>query len=128
MDVDDDDKNAYTVVRQNFKWHLGLSVRDFRYAGRIANVESDAMFNATGQPDYLELIRRLHIRVRGDGVNQVFYMERLVWEAICTLAARKTQSNAISQTTLWERPTQTLYGVPVRTLDAMAINETAATT
>jgi len=116
----------YKVKRQLFQWHVGLTVRDFRYAGRIANIESDAMFASSGQPDYLELVRRLHIRVRNGGVRQTWYMDRLTFEMLNVCASRKTQNNAIRSDTLFERPVQTLYGIPVRILDALEVNETEA--
>lgn len=116
----------YKVKRQLFQWNVGLTVRDFRYAGRIANVEADHMFDATGQPDYLELVRRLAIRVRNSGVRQTWYMDRQCFEMLNVCASRKTQSNAIRSETLFERPIQSLYGVPVRIVDALETNETAA--
>jgi len=123
---EDTTNGKFKVRRQLFQWHIGLTVRDFRYAGRIANIESDAMFATTGQPDYLELVRRLHIRVRNAGVNQVWYMDRLTWEMLNVVASRKTQANAIRSETLFERPIQTLYGIPVRVLDALNVDETEA--
>ena len=117
----------YELMVQLFQWELGLSVKDFRYTGRISNIESDAMFAATGQPDYLELLRRLVIRVKDAGVTQVLYMDKLTLEMINVLCGRKTQSNAIRTETLFERKITTILGIPVRTLDAMNVNETATT-
>lgn len=113
----------YKLMRQLFQWELGLTVKDFRYAGRISNIESDAMFHPTGQPDYLELVRRLCIRVRSEGVRQVFYMDRLTLEMLNVVAGRLTQSNAIRQEELFGRKITSLFGVPVRTLDCMSVNE-----
>lgn len=124
--TEDTTNGKFKVMRQLFQWHIGLTVRDFRFAGRIANIESDAMFAATGQPDYLELVRRLHVRVRTAGVSPVWYMDRMTFEMLHVVASRKTQSNAIRQDTLFERPVQTLYGYPVRLLDAMETDEAEA--
>ena len=54
-------------------------------------------------------------------------MDRLTFEMLNVVAGRKTQANAIQSQTLFERPIQTLYGIPVRIIDAMATNETATT-
>lgn len=125
---EDTTDGKYKVKRQLFQWNIGLTVRDFRFAGRIANIESDAMFAASGQPDYLELVRRLHIRVRNGGVRQTWYMDRLVFEMLNVCASRKTQENAIRPDTLFDRPIQTLYGIPVRIVDALEANESEAVT
>jgi hypothetical protein len=117
----------YKVVRQLFSWDIGLAVKDFRFAGRISNIESDAMFGATGMPDYLELLRRLSIRVRSAGVRQCLYMPKLVLEMLNVLAGRLTQENAVRTEDLFGRKITSVMGIPVRTLDCMNIDETATT-
>lgn len=125
--VQDAANGYYEVKRQLFQWNIGASVRDFRFCGRISNIESDYMFATTGQPDYLELVRRLAIRVRAGGVKQTWYMDRLTFEMLNVCASRKTQANAIQSVSLFERPIQSLYGIPVRILDCMSVNESATT-
>lgn len=117
----------YKLVVQQFSWEIGLAVRDFRYAGRISNIESDKMFETSGQPDYLELLRRLMCRVNSDGVNQAFYMDKQTLEMIQVLCGRKTAENAVRFEQLFDRKVTTLFGVPVRTLACMNTNETATT-
>lgn len=117
----------YKLVVQQFSWEIGLAVKDFRYAGRISNIESEAMFAATGMPDYLELLRRLMCRVESDGVNQAWYMDKLCFEMIQVLCGRKTQANAIRSEQLFERKVTTLFGIPVRVMSAMNVNEDATT-
>ena len=121
--VDASNGGTYEAYRQYFNWTLGLDVRDYRYAGRIANIESDYMLATSGQPDYVELVNQLVARVRGDGVRQVFYMHKRTWEDLRILLARKTMTNAIQKKDVMERPTQTLYDIPVRFCDAMNVNE-----
>lgn len=125
--TEDSAGGKYKVVRQHFQWDLGLSVKDFRYCGRISNIESDYFLAATGMPDYLELTRRLIGRVRSSGVRQVFYMDRLTFEAFGVWCSRKTQDNAIKTEDLFGRKVNTIMGIPVRILDALATNETATT-
>lgn len=38
-----DGSNTYFVYREEFRWHLGLSVRDWRYVSRVANIESSLL-------------------------------------------------------------------------------------
>lgn len=118
---------TYTVKRQYLSWVLGLDVRDYRYGGRLANIQADKMFNTTNVPEYLEILRRLLARVRSDGVRHVWYMDKLTWEAVQVWLARKTMSNAVAFKDLQERPTETLFGIPVRTCDALNTNESLVT-
>lgn len=112
----------YEVLRQLFSWDFGLSVPDFRYGGRIANIERDNMM-AAGQPDYILLLQRLVSRVKSGSVRQVLYMEKIVWENIQTLFYAKTMGNAIKYGDLEQRKPTTILGVPVRICDAMEIDE-----
>jgi hypothetical protein len=127
VQVEDSVGGSYEVVRQRFSWDMGLAVKDFRFCGRISNIESDYFLTATGMPDYLELLRRLMCRVRSNGVRQVFYMDRLTLEAVGVWCSRKTQDNAIRKEDLFGRKVDTIMGIPVRILDALATNETATT-
>lgn len=112
-------------MRQTLSWDLGLSVKDYRYGGRLANLELDCMYAASGQPDYVELIRRLITRVKNSGmVRQCLYMEPQVWEAFQTLFYRKTQGNAVTYGDVLQHQAPTLMGIPVRLPDALETNET----
>jgi len=122
-----DTTKTYEAYRQYLEWSLGLDVRDYRYGGRIANIQADEMFDTSGVPEYVEILRRLVTRTRSDGVKQVFYMDKLTWEAVGVWLARKTMTNAIGFKDLQERPTETLFGIPVRIADALNTNETAVT-
>ncbi len=115
---------TYEAYRQYLYWQLGLDVRDYRYGGRLANLQADEMFDTSGVPEYVELLRRLVSRVRSEGVKQVWYMDKLTWEAVGIWLSRKTMLNAMGFKDLQERPTHTLFGIPVRTLDALNVNET----
>jgi len=124
-DASDANSGIYEVMRQTLSWDLGLSVKDYRYGGRLANLELDYMYTTTGQPDYVELIRRLITRVKNSGmVRQALYMEPQVWEAFQTLFYRKTQGNAVTYGDVLQRQAPTLMGIPVRLPEALETNET----
>jgi len=125
--VDSVNGGTYEVNRQYLEWQLGLDVRDYRYAGRLANIQSDEMFDTSGVPNYWELLRRLTTRVRSDGVRQVFYMDKLTWEAVCVWADRKTSANAVQFGDLNAGIPHKLFGITVRECDALNTNETEVT-
>ncbi len=118
-----DSTKSLEMMRQYLKWTLGLDVCDYRYGGRMCNIQLDEMLDTSGVPDYIEMLRRMCNRVRANGVKQCFYMDKQVLENIDVLLARKTQSNALKREQLMDRNVQTLFGIPVRLSDAMATNE-----
>jgi len=116
---------TYAAYVQYIYWTLGLAVRDPRYAGRIANIQRDDILNGTDKgASYIELIDRLSMRVYDDqGVKQAWYMDKGVWESVCTLFSRMTRANAISFQNVEGRKERKLFGIPVRLQDAMRVNE-----
>lgn len=125
VDTEDSNGGRLQVYRQFLSWTMGLSVRDYRYGGRIMNLEADHMLDASGQPDYIELIHRLVSRVKnGGGVRQALYMSPIVWEYVQTLFYRKTQGNAIAYRDIEQRKAvPTLLSIPVRRCDALETDE-----
>lgn len=109
---------------QELNWNLGLNVKDFRYGGRIANIELDKAFDASGVPDYVELLMRLQSRVKQEGVTTRFYMSRLAFEALETQFYRKTMGNAVQYADMAQRMPASIRGIPVGLCDAMELNET----
>lgn len=133
VDIADPDAGAdatYEAYLQYFYWELGLAVRDYRYAGRIANIQRDDMLNGTDKgASYLEIIDRLAQRVLDDnGVKQAWYMDKQMWENICVLFTRMTRANAITFAQVEGRKERKLFGIPVRIQDAMKINEAKVAT
>lgn len=125
--VTDPDKGGdatYEVYMQYLYWSLGLAVRDYRYGGRICNIQRDDMLNGTDKGQaYIELIDRLSTRVHDQGVRQAFYMDKLMWERIRILFSRMTRANAISFENVEGRKENRLFGIPVRIQDCMKVNE-----
>ena len=137
-DVPDPNKGGdatYEAYSQYIYWQLGLAVRDFRYGGRIANIQRDDMLDhANGeQPKiaaqrYIELIDRLSTRVHDGGVKQAWYMDKLMWEKVRTLFSRVTRDNAITFAQVGERKEKQLFGIPVRIQECMKVNEAKVAT
>ena len=72
---------------------------------------------------YVELIDRLSQRVLDDDVKQCFYMDKQMWEKVCVLFSRLTRGNAITFQHVEARKEKRLYGIPVRIMDPMKVNE-----
>ena len=118
---------TYEAYLQYLYWTIGLAVRDYRYGGRICNIQRDKMLTAGKEANYVELIDRLTQRVLDDDVKQAIYMDKLMWENVCTCFSRLTRANAITFQHVEGRKEKRLFGIPVRIQDAMKINEAEVT-
>ena len=114
---------TYEAYLQYIYWTLGLAVRDYRYGGRICNIQRDLMLTKGYEASYVELIDRLSQRVLDDDVKQCFYMDKQMWEKVCVLFSRLTRGNAITFQHVEARKEKRLYGIPVRIMDPMKVNE-----
>lgn len=125
-DVTDPDAGGdatYEAYLQYIYWTLGLAVRDYRYGGRICNIQRDHLLDKGYEGSYVELIDRLSQRVLDDDVKQAFYMDKLMWEKVCVLFSRLTRANAITFQHIEGRKEKRLFGIPVRIMDPMKVNE-----
>lgn len=58
----DDKGNPYFVLEEMFRWHIGMSVRDWRYNVRIANIDVEAVRNGTVK--LYDLMRQAYYRLQ----------------------------------------------------------------
>lgn len=77
-------KGLYEIYRTHYKWDVGLTVRDWRYIVRIANIDvGDLTKDATTGADLPDLmsqaIEKLHSQNRG---KPVFYMNKTLRSAL----------------------------------------------
>lgn len=62
----DGDGNTYFVYREDFRWHMGLTVRDWRYVVRIANIDvSDLTTDATAGANLINLMTEAYYKHYG---------------------------------------------------------------
>lgn len=127
-DTDDapDGSGEYQIYRTHYKWDAGLTVRDWRYIVRIANINEAALTNdaATGAnlPDLM--FDALELLPEFMSVRPAFYMTRT-----CRSFLRKQFSSAVKQSTLdfenvGGRRTAFFQETPVRRVDQLAVDET----
>ena len=110
---------------QEMNWYAGLNIRDFRFCGRIANINIATDPGSNGATDITKLVRKLVTRAKSTGVTQRLYMARLVFEAIAEQFEKKTQGNAVKYADLEQKKDATLMGIPVAFCDCMNGDEAA---
>ena len=124
------------AYRTHYRWDAGLSVRDWRYVVRIANIDKSALMRtyasgtfSTGAilPDLMYQAVRLVPNLSMGRPS--FYMSR----DIATWVSRQTAAMANASTITQDdvggngRFTERFQGIPMRRVDALAADEAALT-
>ena len=139
IDAFDGSNNRYRALADIWKWKCGLSLRDWRYVVRIANVDISDLVGLTGTQAltastnliYLMLQAMNTIPFMGKG-TPVFYASRKVKAVLMRMALDKS----VNATGLAVAAGQfgapgvarveaelTFFGIPVRTVDALVETE-----
>lgn len=134
--VTDGSGNAYYVKEELFRWHVGLSVRDWRYNVRIANIDvsnlkldpGDLANDDTNVSVY-DLMRKAYWKLqsrRVPGGRQVIYCNRDVMEALDALSTNSGGSDSFVRLRPMEiqgKEVLTYRGIPIRETDALLNTE-----
>lgn len=135
----DSNNNTYQAYRDHFKWELGLTVRDWRYVVRLANIDV-TLLNSVNAANILNgLVRGLRRlptsgarasavqdsdapSIRDSMGRVVIYCNRVVSTYLDLQAMNKT--NVLLQMREFEGHVVTTFrGIPVRTVDAILNTE-----
>jgi hypothetical protein len=118
-------KGTYEIYRTHYKWDVGLTVRDWRYVVRIANIDvSDLTKDASGSSaDIVDLMAQslelLHTQGRG---RPVFYCNRTI-KSFLRRQIKNSNNVLISTQEVAGKHVMMFDGVPVRTVDAITSAE-----
>lgn len=113
----------YQGYRSHYKWDNGLTLRDWRYVVRIANIDVSDLSVAGSAANIVTLmIKALH-RIPNRGMGKpVFYMNRTVGQAL-DLQSLDKASLAISVKETEGEWWTAFRGVPIRETDAILETE-----
>jgi hypothetical protein len=133
--VNDANNNVFQGYRTHFKWDCGLTVRDWRFVVRIANINvtSGAVTTANLVNHLITAVNKLpFISAAGNSpppggtkpgqVNTVFYVNRTVRAALDQQAMAKT-NNFLTIETRDSKPYTAFRGIPIRICDQLTNNE-----
>lgn len=143
LDAFDDNDRPYRALGELYTWHMGLTVRDWRYNVRIANIEVSDLANAgltagatqalTAATNLVRLFVQALRKLPHAGMGKtVAYANREVTTALHLLALERSSSavafyeNAANQFGQVNTELR-VFGVPVRQVDAILSTETALT-
>lgn len=117
------------VMREQFTWDLGLSVRDWRYVTRVANIDVSDM--RAGSVKLYDFLRTAYYKLqqrRVAGGRAAIYCNRDVLEALDKLATNAGAADNFVRLRMMEvegKEVQSYRGIPVRETDALVNNEAA---
>ncbi|HET6197368.1 MAG TPA: hypothetical protein VFE12_16525, partial [Acetobacteraceae bacterium] len=135
----DANNNTYQGYRTHFKWDCGLTVRDWRYVVRIANINVTAGAVTTSNliNTLITAVNKLpFVSAAGNSpppggtkpgqVNTAFYCNRTVRAALDIQAMAKT-NNFLTIETRDSKPYTAFRGIPIRICDQITNSESNVT-
>ena len=121
------DGSILDVVREKFQWDIGLSVRDYRYVSRIANIDvSDVK---AGNVKLYDFMRKAYYKLkqrRVMGGRAAIYLNTDMLEALDALATNGGTTDNFVRLTRKEiegEEVLTYRGIPLRESDALLNTE-----
>jgi hypothetical protein len=141
--VQDASGNTYQAYRDHFKWEIGLTLRDWRYTARIANIDVTQLTGISAANLINLIVRGLYRlptapanataiqssdtpEVRANMGRVVLYCNRIIRTYLDLQAMNKT--NVLLRLEEFNGKVVTTFrGIPVRTCDAILNNEAQVT-
>jgi hypothetical protein len=113
------------AYRTHYRWDCGLTVRDWRYIVRIANIELSALTkNAASGADIIDLMAQAEEKIPSLSMGRpVFYMSRTLKSYLRRQIANKVAASTLTMEQVAGKHIVTFDGIPVRRCDALAGNE-----
>lgn len=121
----------YQIYRDHFKWSCGLSVRDWRYNVRLANLESDAASGSridasdtTLNNFIMKLIEAQERQFsQSGGGRTVIYANRYVRMALRKAVMQKIAGSTLTMENVGGKEVLMFMGMPVRLVDQLLRTE-----
>jgi len=126
--VSDANSQQFDAYVTKYGWDPGMSVRDWRYAVRIANVDVPALKSGTGAADLVTLMikaRNLIPRNRA-GIRLAFYCREEVFTRLELQLVAKTNA-VLSWRELQGQQVLSFGDIPIRKVDALLATEAKVT-
>lgn len=119
------------AYRSHYRFDCGLTVRDWRYVVRIANIDKSSLAadpttaGSANLPDLMfEAIERIPNLTLG---RAAFYMSRGVRTKLRQQSAKEVKNSTLTIEQLGGVPVMSFHGIPIRRSDALAADEALVT-
>jgi len=113
------------AYRTHYRWDVGLTVRDWRYAVRICNIDiSDLTKTGTTGADLIDLLTQALELVQDLNMGRpAFYCNRTIKSFLRRQIANKVASSTLQMEMVAGKHVLTFDGVPVRRTDSILSTE-----
>lgn len=113
------------AYRTHYRFDAGLSVRDWRYIVRIANIDKSTLTkDASAGADLIDLLTRAQELIPNLNAGRaVYYMSRDMRSFLRRQMSNKTLNSTISLETIGGRKVLAFNEIPVKRCDALAADE-----
>lgn len=119
------------AYRTHYRWDCGLTIRDWRYVVRIANIDQTTIQNGplvTGAPDIVNLMMRAIERIPTLGMGRAaFYCNRSISAYLRAQIVDKVKQSTLTMDTVAGKRVLAFDGIPVRRVDALRFDEAPLT-
>lgn len=123
--VKDENGKSYQAYVDHFSWDIGLSIRNYRTSGRIANIDVTKL----GQEDGIDLIEamiklyhRCKKHAKTSSAKLVWYVNETI-ETYLHLQARKDKNVNLTVETVEGQPVVKFLGIPAKCCDQILDTE-----
>lgn len=125
--VKDENGNSYEAYVDYFSWNVGLTLRNYRASGRIANIDVTTLGTAQA-PDLISLMIQLYYRCKRHAnatkAKLVWYVNETI-ETYLHLQARKDSNVNLTIENVEGKPVVMFLGIPVKCCNQIVDTEDA---
>lgn len=115
------------VYRSHYRWDMGVTLRDWRYVVRIANIDITDLGTTANTKNLVTWMTMATERIPNFGAGRaVFYVNRFIREALRTGILEKAATTLTFENVAGKRVTS-FDGIPVKRVDALLKTETKIT-
>lgn len=119
----DGNQGRAEMYRSHYKWDAGLSLRDWRYVARVANIDVSDLNTIANTKNLITWMIQAAERIPSFGAGRpVFYVNRTIREKL-RLGILEKIGNNLSWETVAGRRVMTFDDIPVRRCDALLNTE-----
>ena len=116
------------AYRTHYRWDCGLTVRDWRYAVRIANIDKSNLtkYVSGSSADLTDLMAQAVEMIPSLGMGRpAFYCSRTIKSFLRRQIASKVSNSTLTMEQVGGKHVVMYDGIPVRRTDALAPDEAA---
>lgn len=112
------------AYRTHYRWDAGLTIRDWRYFVRIANIDRSALtVDAVTGPNLPNLMFEAYERLPNTNGRAVWYMDRGIKTKLGQQSALLTKQSSLTISDVGGKITTSWLGIPIRRVDVLSPDE-----